>query len=352
MKIKLQANELKSILRTLQLADKTSTVLFDTDAGLVSVVGPKLSIAVKHPAIGQSEGEVRKFAVNLQKLAEVVSGLSGEIEFIEKDGLTVHSGRSRFKLALVATSLNPPEMPEEKGYVLPLVDLKSMLAFSHIATGLTDVPFFACYMVQLMNAGRYLRTAGTDGQRLMLAESTLPDSYGNILIQAQAVRALMELPDKTVRFLDTETALFFQGATATIVASKRIKDFPDVEKIYPKKFALEFSVHANDVLAGLKQVAPMAGGKVQISYDGYSLGLFADSEGEAETEIEAKAVYPEPLFEEISPLAIRFNHKHLTDFFNAVSGEVYISLNDSTTPALFTGYVGENARKMLVVPLV
>jgi DNA polymerase III sliding clamp (beta) subunit (PCNA family) len=174
MKIKLQAQELKSILRTLQLADKTSTVLFDMDAGLVSVVGPKLSIAVKHPAIGQSEGEVRKFAVNLQKLAEVVSGLSGEIEFIAETGLTIHAGRSRFKLPLIAVSLEPPKVPDGQSQSLPLAAIKSALDFACTGTGLTgNNPFFAGDMIQVKSNEEGYTFTGTDGLRLTIAESKI-----------------------------------------------------------------------------------------------------------------------------------------------------------------------------------
>ena len=140
----------------------------------------------------------------------------------------------------------------------------------------------------------------------------------------------------------------------TVISSRLIEgDYPDYEKIIPKKGLVEVLVDKEELLRAVKLAsvfARSAGNVIKIKVEQDKIKITAESSeaGSQEAEVDAK-IGGDP--ELVEGLNVAFNYKFVEDFLHSASGEeIKMEITDSQKAALFTD-TSDNNYLHLIMPV-
>lgn len=182
--------------------------------------------------------------VSARKLLDICRTLPDDAEMdftLEKDQLTIRSGRSRFSLTTLPASDFPSieALSFATQFVISQDKLKRLLTQTHFAMGQQDVRHYLNGALIDIQQGT-IKCVATDGHRLAFREeheAQLGASKAKVILPRKSVLELMRLLDNheqevTVCIGDNHFRVISQEFTLT---SKLINaQYPDYEKLIPK----------------------------------------------------------------------------------------------------------------------
>ena len=202
-------------------------------------------------------------------------------------------------------------------------------------------PVLTGVLVILHKEGMVL--VSTDGFRLSQFKLRSPEIKKDlkVILPKNALHELVRLMgDHELEFSyskDDNQTLF--GVENAVLTSRVIDgEFPDFERIIPKKTAITIIVDREEFLRAVKLASVFARDsanvvKLEIKKDGIDVLAESAQYGSQKTSVDAKLVDGS---ESIKDFTIGFNYRFLEDFLTNVEGDdIQIGLSDSNAPATF-----------------
>jgi DNA polymerase III sliding clamp (beta) subunit (PCNA family) len=168
------------------------------------------------------------------------------------------------------------------------------------------------------------------------------------MIPLPAIPAIQALDGDTVHIGESPSYYYFKSSQTRIYASKLNKASPNYKSLLPKSFAFSATVDSAEMKRILHTIEPMIQdieqfGVVVHFLDG-RINLRTVGKGSvAEDEMEYLA---DPLAD-VTEFKIKMNHRFLSDYFAAASGEVVFNANKPDTPAILES----GNRKIMIAPI-
>jgi DNA polymerase III sliding clamp (beta) subunit (PCNA family) len=265
--------------------------------------------------------------------------MSGQIEIgVLENTLTLKSSKTKVEIETIKPSPRKFFAPEELRE-LPLAPVQDLLKFVSMASDPNKAAFMGgVVFIETLTSGLFedekvtgLSAMGTDGKRC--AFSDIPLDGGDqfkFMIPLAAISAIQNLGGDTLQIGETDSSYYLKSSQTTIYANKLSKQAPDYRALVPKKFSFEVVLKAEELKQILHTVEPMLGDEehkpVSVHFLDGKLKVSTGTAGSgAEDEIEVKHE---------GEFKTRLNHKHLSDYVSAVSGDITFKANTPTTPVV------------------
>lgn len=320
---------------------KAENVIFAP--GLLIGSDNEVTIAVHFP-----DGVDGTYSTNLRKLSSVVNRMSGDINLsISPVSLHLSSAKAQVEFETQQSRIIIPKAPIDT-IKLPTKAVKELLKFTVAATDSNKAAQFGG-VVQLKTLVLGfedqtilgLKSAGTDSKRLAFQDvyMTQISSDFNYLIPLPGVQAFVgSITADTFTLGETTSHFVFSEPGVTVYASKLQKSYPNYEAFIPKEFKYELSIKAEDVRNSLGMISPFISADFNNGIDVHFLDGSATFKtpgngSNAKDSVEFTQIVPEPIFDSLD-LKMRLDHRFLSDFFGAVSGEVLLKANAPNQPVL------------------
>lgn len=310
---------------------------------IVSSTNLEVSVSVSVGAKVTEEGEI-------SVPAKVVSEL---VDNLPKEALDISSEKEQLKVsasgfASTVLGINTADFPKipssvsrEKSIAMPKADLTKALSQVSFATSVDETRPVLTGVLFIFGA-KNLSLVATDGFRLSRKNIKVDHSGGESRVilpkmvlselsrSGEGDEVLFELKEKE------KQAIF--GLGDTILASRLLEgEYPDFEKIIPKKGTCEILVDKEELMRAVKLASIFARDganivKIKVLKESLKISAESGSSGSQEAKVEAKITNSETGEFEIS-----FNFRFLEDFLHSVVGEeVKMEFSGPNSPGLFT----------------
>lgn len=289
----------------------------------------------------------------VHKLVEILRALPAAQEIVltsTPQRLTLLAGRSRFTLQALPAGdfpLQPQAHDLSTPFSLPQAVLRSLLEQVEFAMAVQDIRYYLNGLL-FSTEGHTLRLVATDGNRLALAEATLPQALPThaVILPRKAVHALqrhlrtprgrgeaeVDEPQVSVEFSAQQARFLVPGAE---LLTKLVEGrFPDYTRVLPAAPRHHAVLNRAGLLGALQRVAVLTSDRfrgVRLGLDAGVLNLSAHNADQEEAEVELAAAYDGP------SLAFGFNVGYLVDLLGKTDSEaVGLALQDERSPVLFS----------------
>lgn len=346
--MKIQASELKSMLKRINSVKSTQTIL--TDGGILAM---DQDISVCTASVSFAGFRVDT-SVDSRKFSSVTNRMSGEIEITTTDSSVIlKSSKTKVEIehkpSPKRSYVKPPKL-----ITLPLGVLKETLKYAASAANPNKAAATggAILFQSVMGGDLFeeeltgFEAMGTDDNRCAFITADIkPDMAFDYSIPLPAVAALQQMEGETVSFGDAGSVYYFHSGATTVYANKLSKTFPNYKNFVPKDFKFEAELDHIKFKQSLYTVEPMTQEEEKFGIHVHFLdGLLAigtvGKGGSAEDEIDYAAVKG-PGF------SSKLNHRFIQDFVSAATQPVVFKANSSTEPILLES----GKRKLLVAPV-
>lgn len=277
----------------------------------------------------------KRFASLIRELTAV------NLEISSSGGATeVIADSSRFKLHGMSKDEFPalPPLNEAEKLAIKQKELRDVLFQTSFAVSREDSRYVLTG-VALTIANQRAIFVGTDGKRLARAHMALdvPASLqGTFILPLKAVEEIQKnLQDEGSGCLYLMNDKIALQAGSTMVISKLLTgDYPDVERVIPLQSELQVSLHREELMSLLRQIALFASeetNSVRFSLTSGELRIAANSKDVGEGQVSMPANYHGSMFE------IAFNPTYFLDILRHSRAEtITLALTDPYNPGLLT----------------
>jgi DNA polymerase-3 subunit beta len=274
---------------------------------------------------------------------------------LERDKLTIKSGKSRFTLSTLPAREFPSvdDIQVQRRFAVGQKVLRHLIERTAFSMAQQDVRYYLNGLLFEMSENR-LRTVATDGHRLALADAAGVGEVGNahqVIVPRKGVLELQRLLEDS----DTEARVEVGNNHVRVelpalrFTSKLIDGrFPDYERVLPKQGDKEVIADKVVLREALGRASILSNEKyrgIRLNLESGVLKILAHNpeQEEAEEEIEVKYQGGE--------LEIGFNVSYLLDALNAVQDEtVQLTLSDPNSSCLIQA-VGKPEARYVVMPM-
>ena len=338
----------------------------DPEKGSVSLTAFDLSLGM-HASFSAEVSEGGKVTLPAKLLSDIVSRLpEGEITLVtegeaegekgegEEEGeagesilatLTAAFGEFQIRGMSAAEFPQLPAVTEGESLMLPVSALGEGLRGALFAAS-ADETKQVLTGVHLAGGKDSLEFAATDGHRLAVVETEIPNSELEVTIPARALRELERMlasasePEEEIALSADETQVIFELGNQRLTSRRLEGAYPAYQQLIPRQFARTVSLERKRLLSSLERVAVLAdqknslvkftidreGGQVFLSVEAQDLGS-------------AKESLPAEITGESTEIA--FNVKYLLDGLKAIpSPDIQIHLNEGNQPVIITPLSG------------
>jgi DNA polymerase-3 subunit beta len=347
------ANPTHPILRTLLIStlDESAITItgFDLQSGCVSSA----------QATVVTPGAV---AINKQLLSDLISRLSGDIEFqVDKNfAATVTASTGSYQMAGADPSsfMALPTIAPETKISLGCNVLKQLISFTKsFYTNEPTKQILTGVHFKYSPDKSLLVAAATDSHKLAVQAiicdgQECGDKAFEAVIPGASLQKISRLLESTTVSVELGTAwirlVFSSGEN--VVTRKLEGKYPAYEQLLPKKFELEFVANRKELLASLDRVSLFSGKNsniVQFCISQKTLELSAKIETDSGQEI----ITIEPaLGNSQTEQTIAFNNKYLINAIQSCSSDlIRIKLNQPSNPVIITPESEEENTSSLVL---
>ncbi|MDR3623893.1 MAG: DNA polymerase III subunit beta [Chlamydiales bacterium] len=286
------------------------------------------------------EGSTTLPAKHFFQLIRELSNVPIEITTTTSGSTEIVAGPSSFKLSGMRKE-EFPELPDLKDATHIKIDpkaLKEALYRTSFATSKEDTRY-ALTGVYMEIANKMITFVGTDGKRL--AKATAP------IVADESLQRTLVLPFKLVEELQKiddeteETTLFLMNdkiaaeTSKSIIVSKLLTgEYPDFQRVIPKKTDIQLSLHREELISLLRQV-------ILFTTETHCSARFSFVEGElimsANCVEVGESKVSMPVNYNGQPLHIAFNPNFFLDILKHSRDEtVNLGLIDSYNPGVIT----------------
>jgi len=327
--------------------------LLQTKNSTLHVTATDLEVGIRSqvPADIQATGTV---TVSARKLFDIIKELNPEQDVTLESGdgfITIHSGRSRFRLSSLAAVEYPALKEEENGASLSVSGstLAEMIAATSFAMSTDETRKYLTGTLFELEA-HALRLVTTDGHRLALAETRLEQSItaSKCIVPRKTVLEMRKLCEENSGQIE-----LFVGerqvrlvAGVNILTSKLIDaSFPVYQDVIPKgnpNHAVIDRLEFDQVLRRCMIVANEFTHDVRLRLTGDKLDISAHNAEQEESEESIAAEYSG------QENMIGFNGRYLRDVLAAVNSDaVHMEIKDGLSPVLM--YAENNSQARYVI---
>ena len=346
MKIVISKVELMSLIGKVQnvIAQKPtlpilSNILLEAvDDGIV-LVATDLTVSIKAhaPAKVLQEGSITLPARRFFQLIREIHAPTIEIHCPSPEVANIHAGSSQFRLLGINHAEFPsfPDLSEGVSFSMESSTFREMLNRSSFAAARDDHRQILNGIL-LQGSGNKATFIGTDGKRLAQIYTKLDlqlATLGSYVIPLKAVEEMVKLlddndsPVKVCLMLDK---ISIETDTCLCVSKLLVGQYPDVSRVIPQKVKSPISLHREELISLLRQVALFTSEEnqsVRFTFDDQELNISANGGGFGEGKVSMPVNYAGPKLE------IAFNPNYFLDILKHCRDEtVDFEVSDSYNP--------------------
>lgn len=267
-----------------------------------------------------------------------------QVELEASDGvLALRSGRAKGSLACLPTEDFPVMASGDPshGFEIPAGDLKALIDHTRFAISTEETRYYlnGVYLHAAERDGSpVLRAVATDGHRLALSESPLPDGAAGmpgVIVPRKAVAELRKLIEDTsdnIRIDLSEAKIRFTFGDAVMTSKLIDGTFPDYQRVIPEGNDKALETDCAGFIKAVELVSSITSEKsraIKLGIDGSSMTLSASSTEQGSATYDLEVEYNG------SPLEIGFNARYLLDIAQQVeSGNLRFTFADSASPTI------------------
>lgn len=260
----------------------------------------------------------------------------------DNNRISIVSGRSRFSLPTLHASEFQTMRREQSAVTFDMTsaELKRLIDRTRFAISTEETRYYlnGIFLHVSEEAGGKLRAVATDGHRLALAETDVPEGASGlpgVIVPRKAITELRRLLDDApdvVTLSASSNKIGFEVGAATLTSKLIEGSFPNYVRVIPRDNKKVMKVVNRDFAEAVDRVSTISAERVRsvkLSLDEDRLTVAAShaDTGQATEELVAS-------FQEAS-MEIGFNARYLIEVSQQVQAlEAEFLLNDSASPAL------------------
>ena len=313
----------------------------ENDQIILSTTDLTVSMRVFGNAKVEEAGGIALPARRLFQLARELTTPEIELETTSPEIAVLHSGSSHFQIQGIHKSEFPsfPDLSDGNVLTFPSETLKEMLTKTVFAAARDDSRQ-ALNGVLMQRAESLATFVGTDGKRLARNQVTIETDAtesASYILPLKAVEEIVRMLDEKG---DTVKLIFFPEKMAVevdgvILITKLLSgQYPDVTRVIPQKTDNAMTVHRDELITLLRQVALFTSemsNSVRFSFAEGALHLTATSGNIGEGKVSMPVNYSGPKLE------IAFNPQNFLDILrNSKDETIQLEVSDPYTPGLIT----------------
>lgn len=349
MEVVLSRSELASLIGKIQgivpskpAIPVLASILIKAEEGLltISATDSTVSMRCEMEANVIEKGEValpaRHFFQLIRELTTpemTLKATPDHIVYVQADGAT-------FRLNGMSGDAFPslPDLAQEEHFVIPVDSLKEMLSRSLFAAAKEDNRHFLNGVLMRIENG--LATfLGTDGKKLARVNTPIdmnPVHKGHYLIPLKGVEEIIKSlgGEETVKVSLMADKVGIESHSTLLITKLLSGTYPDVERIIPQESSFCLTLHREELMALLKQVALFTPDKNHAAYFTFTPGeltLTANTSDVGDGRVSMPVDYSG------EPLEIAFNPFFFHDILRHCSDEtVNFAITTPYNPGLIT----------------
>ena len=311
---------------------------------MVAATDMDLGVQEEVPANVEAEGATTAPAHTLHDIArKLPDGAQVALDASEGGQLQLRSGRSLFTLQTLPVDEFPVlangDLPHR--FRMSARDLRSLIDRTRFAISTEETRYYlnGIYLHRAEHDGvPVLRAVATDGHRLALVETPLPEGateLPGVIVPRKTVNEIHKLLDEESADVEvslSETKIRF--AFDHVVLTSKLIDgtFPDYERVIPRGNDRILEVDCRQFSAAVDRVATISTEKtraVKLGLGNNILTLTATSADSGTANEELEVSYASPPFE------IGFNSRYLLEISQQIEGDVAeVALADPASPTV------------------
>lgn len=326
---------------------------------IISSTNLEISVSVSVGAKVDEEGDI---SIPAKIAAELIGNLPKETILLEseKEQLKITSpGFSSTILGMSASDFPkiPNSIDKDKSIVLPKAEFTEALSKTIFASSGDETRPVLTGVLFLFNKGE-LSLVATDGFRLSRKTIKVPEITESLKlvlpkpVLMELTRATGEGEEILFNFNEKEKQAIF-GIGNVVLTSRLLEgEYPDFEKIIPKKSLCKISLDKEEFARAVKLSSVFARDsanivKIKVGKENIKVTAESGQSGSQEAKVDAK-VETQPEFESNE---IAFNYHFLEDFLHSLKGDnVEVQVSSSTAAGVF-GESSEPEYLHLIMPV-
>ncbi len=320
-----------------------SNVLLEAQDDQLVISATDLTVSMRAYASAQilEEGAITLPAKKFFQLVRELTSSQVEIHAQTPETAHINCGPSHFKMSGMHKS-EFPALPDLSGGITFEMEntlLKEMLIRSSFAAARDDNRQ-VLNGVLVQHKEKLATFIGTDGKRLarLYAEVNTPENQvGSYVVPLKAVEEMIKIIDvkdekSKISFLADKIGL--EIGSVTLITKLLNGQFPDVDRVIPKKASDPISLHREELMSLLRQVSLFTADQssaVRFTFAPGELHLTAMNGNIGEGKVSMSVNYGGPKFD------VAFNPYFFIDILRHCKDEtVSLSLSDAFNPGLIT----------------
>ncbi len=326
------------------LEDRVRLTGYDLDLGIVT----------EFPAQVDQAGSLLLPARLLGDIVSRLPNLDINLKAQEDGQATLECGAAAYQIRGMNAEEYPPlpELPEEQSLLLGVKEFLEGIGLTLFAAA-TDESKQILTGVHLKTLGESLEFATTDGHRLALMSTVLPEGVNlDLTIPGRALRELERIlaasPAEGFLAKFDRTQILFTVGDQTLTSRIIEGQYPNYGPLFPKKFIRHVTVDRKELISVLERIAVLASQKnnivrMELTEDSMTLAVDAPDVGSGREQVNIQLTG--------DALTIAFNVKYLMDPLKALSAlEIQLNLNGPVDPVVLKPVDG-SACQYLIMPV-
>ncbi|MDC0610900.1 DNA polymerase III subunit beta [Vibrio sp.] len=332
-------------------------LLLKVENQVLSITATDLEVELIAQIDLESDCESGQITVPARKFLDICRGLpdSAEISVVlDSDRLNIHSSRSRFSLATLPADDFPniEDWQSDITLSVPQSDLKALIEKTQFSMANQDVRYFLNGML-LDIEDTTLRAVATDGHRMAVSLTTLPEALANnqIIVPRKGIQELVKLLDQPEEQVTLEIGSSnIRARVNQFVFTSKLIDgrFPDYRRVLPQNTNKTLIAECDILRQAFTRAAILSNEKfrgVRLNIDGPEMRITANNPEQEEAEEILDVEF------EGSEIEIGFNVSYVLDVLNTLRCEkVKITMSDPNASALIEN-VDDDSAMYVVMPI-
>lgn len=270
MKVIISRVELVALIGAIQgvVASKPAipilaNILIEAFDGHLVINATDLTVSVHSQALANviEEGAITLPARRFFQLVREMTAPEVEIESSSGEIAYVRGGSSEFRINGIHKSEFPslPDMGEARFFTIPAATFKEMLTKSAFAAAREDSRHVLNGILMQIESGQ-ATFVGTDGKRLAKVFTPIvmnEDFKHHYLLPLKASEEMIKMiegeTEAKIALLPDKVSL--EIGETTLVTRLLSGDYPDIERVIPEETKQKFSIHREELMSLLKQIA-------------------------------------------------------------------------------------------------
>ncbi len=335
--------KIQAIVPTKPALPILSNVLLEAhdDQLVLSATDLTVSMVAYAGAQIEEEGAITLPAKKFFQLVRELTAPQVEIHATTTEVAHINAGTSHFKMSGMHKS-EFPALPDMNGGLSMTLDgamLKEMLVRSSFAAARDDNRQ-VLNGILLLHQQKLATFIGTDGKRLARLFADVEEAQeqtGSYVVPLKAVEEmikLLEVKDQKCKITFLTDKIGVETNNITLITKLLTGQYPDVDRVIPKKGSAPIALHREELMSLLRQVSLFTSEQssaVRFTFTSGELHLTAVSGDIGEGKVSMAVNYGGP------KLDIAFNPHFFLDILRHSKDEtVQLSLTDSFNPGLIT----------------